>query len=73
MVTIQLPKKIRTDQGGELWQSQDFRKTIMEAGYILETTASGTPFQNGLAEHPNQTLATIIRCLLHSANLGPEY
>ncbi|MFN9982706.1 MAG: hypothetical protein ACK53Y_22445, partial [bacterium] len=45
----------------------------MNTGYILEPTASGAPFQNGMAEHPNQTLAVMVRCLLHSTNLGPEY
>jgi hypothetical protein len=66
-------RTIRTDQGGELWASQDFRQLVMDTGYILEPTASGAPFQNGLAEWPNQTLGTMTRCLLHSANLGPEY
>jgi hypothetical protein len=34
---------------------------------------AGPPFQNGIAERPNQTMATIVHCLLHSAQLGPEY
>ncbi len=45
----------------------------MESNFIMEPTAPGAPFQNGLAERPNQTLGTMIRCLLHSANLGSEY
>ncbi len=61
---------IRTDQGGELWASQDFRKLALDAGYLLEPTGSGAPFQNGLAERPNQTFGQMVRCLLHSSGLG---
>jgi dUTP pyrophosphatase len=42
-------------------------------GYLLEPTAGGAPSQNGLAERPNQTMGNMVRCLLHSADLGPEY
>ena len=66
-------RTIRTDQGGELWASQDFRKTIYDAGYLLEPTGAGAPFQNGMAERPNQTLGQMVRCMLHSSGLGPEY
>jgi hypothetical protein len=43
-------KTVRTDEGGELWSSAQFKQTIMEAGYLLEPTTAGAPFQNGLAE-----------------------
>ncbi len=66
-------KYVRTDLGGELYGSHDFQKAIEEAGYILQPTASDASFQNGVAERPNRTLADMIRCLLHGANLGPEY
>ena len=45
----------------------------LETGYNLEPTAAGAPFQNGLAERPNQTLGNMVRALLYSAGLGPEY
>jgi dUTP pyrophosphatase len=67
------PRTIRTDQGGELWANQLFRDMIMEAGFLMEPTGAGAPFQNGLAERPNQTLGQMVRCLLHSSGLGPEY
>lgn len=60
-------------KGGELWHSQQFQQMAMDSNYILEPTAAGAPFQNGLAERPNQTFGNMVRCLLHSANLGPEY
>jgi hypothetical protein len=64
---------IHTDEGGELWGSEEFKSVIDAAGYILEPTAADTPFQNGMAERPNRSLGNMVRCLLHSANLGPEY
>jgi transposase InsO family protein len=64
---------IRTDQGGELWGSYKFRETIQKAGYLPQPTAPGAPFQNGMAERPNQLLGNYMRCMLHSANLGPEF
>jgi hypothetical protein len=66
-------KTVQTDKGGELWGSHVFQKAIAESKFLLEPTAPDTPSQNGLAERPNQTLATMVRCLLHSANLGHEY
>ncbi len=36
-------------------------------------TAPDAPHQNGLAEWPNQTLANLTRCVLHTASLGSEY
>lgn len=66
-------KTIRTDEGGELWHSQAFRKVALDHGFLPEPTAAGAPFQNGMAERPNQTLGNMVRCLLHAAGLGPEY
>jgi deoxyuridine 5'-triphosphate nucleotidohydrolase len=64
---------VRTDKGGELWGSYDFRQTVLEANYLLEPTAPAAAFQNALAERPNQTLGNWMRCILHAANLGPEF
>jgi dUTP pyrophosphatase len=66
-------RTIRTDKGGELWGSQDFRKTISDHGFIMEPTAPEAPFQNGMGERPNRTLGKMVRSLLHSAGLGPQY
>ncbi len=66
-------RTLRTDEGGELWQNTAFRQMALETGYNLEPTAAGAPFQNGLAERPNQTLGNMVRALLYSAGLGPEY
>lgn len=66
-------KFIRTDEGGEFWGSHQFQQAIRDAGYILEPMASDASFQNGLAECPNCTLGDMMRTLLHSAGLGPQY
>jgi hypothetical protein len=64
---------VHTDQRAELWGSLKFREVIHKADYLLEPTAPGAPLQNGLAERPNQTLGNYMRCMLHAANLGPEF
>lgn len=66
-------KRIRTDQGGELWGSHDFQRMVQSTGFLLEPTAADASFQNGVAERPNCSLADIMRALLHTADMGPEY
>jgi hypothetical protein len=66
-------KRIRSDEGGELWGSREFQHMAKEMGFILEPTASDASFQNGIAERPNRTLGNMMRALLHGANLGPQY
>lgn len=46
---------------------------MADCKYLLEPTGAGTPQQNGLAERPNQTLGNMVRCLLSTVNLPPEY
>ena len=41
--------------------------------FTLELTGVDSSAQNSIAESPNKYLAIMMRCLLHSANLGPEY
>ena len=41
--------------------------------YKLEPTAASAPHQNGMAERPEQTLGTMMRCMLHAAVLGQEF
>ena len=66
-------RTVRTDQGGELAKSKDFQNMIAECGFTLETTGSDASAQNGIAENPNKSLARMVRCLLYSAELPPEY
>jgi hypothetical protein len=69
----QLHHTIRTDNGGELAGSDEFRTKVGEHGYILETTAPDTSSQNGLAERPHRTLKEKVRCLLYTAGLGVTF
>jgi len=64
--TMSTQSFIRTDKGGELWASHSFQ-------HMVQPTASDASFQNGIAERPNHTLGDMMRSLLMSANLGPEY
>ena len=66
-------KVIRTDQGGELARSKEFRKVVEAASYSIETTGADNSSQNGIVERPHQTLANMMRTCLEDANLGPEY
>ena len=66
-------KAVRTDQGHELGQIIAFREMINEEGFVLEVTGAEGSSQNGIAESPNRTYAQMMRCVLYSADLGPEY
>jgi hypothetical protein len=64
---------IRSDLGGELANSQDFRDLIAKHGYLLETTGPDASSQNGRGERPHRMLANMVRCMLYSASLGAEF
>ena len=66
-------KLIRTDQGGELARSQQFRDIIASNGYQLEITSADNSSQNGKAERPHRTLANMMRAGLENAGLHPKY
>ena len=61
-------RRIRTDGEGSLAESQVCRNIISQIGYTMEKTATDSSSQNGLAERPHQTLATMVRCLLYSSS-----
>ena len=65
-------RTVRTDQGGELGKSSDFRNMIEKERFHLELTGSDASAQNGLAENPNKILAQMVRCMLYASELGPE-
>ena len=64
---------MRTDKGGELENSIDFRKTIKNSHYALQTTAQESSFQIGTVERLHQTLAGMIQAMLLVSNLGSDY
>ena len=66
-------RTVRTDQGGELGLSQDFQKMVANENFTLEVTGADASAQNAIAESPNKHLVNMMRCLLHAADLGPEY
>ena len=66
-------RTVRTDQGKELGRSAKFQAMVENEKFTLELTGSDASAQNGVAESPNKYLGNMMRCLLHSAGLGPEY
>jgi len=64
---------VRTDQGGELWASAEFKEVVTKAGFLLEPTGAGNPKQNGMAEAPNKTFGRLMRGMLYNAGLGSEF
>ena len=66
-------RTVRTDQGGELGHSSKFSTMVAECGFSLEETGPDASAQNGLAERPNRTFGQVMRCILHSSELGPEF
>ena len=66
-------RAVRSDQGGELWKCNDFKKVVIESKFLLEPTGADDAAQNGIAENPNKTLGRITRALLYNANLGHEF
>ena len=65
---------VRTDQGGELARSDEFREKVFDGcNYVVERTGSDSPSQNGGAETMNGTLAVITRALLYGADLPPQF
>ena len=68
-----LHRTVRVDQGGELGRSSAFQEMIGTEKFVLEPTGSDASSQNGISERPNRTFGQMMRCILHSAELGPEY
>ena len=66
-------RAIRVDQGGELWRSASFRQAVHTAGYVLEPTGADSPWMNGKVERLNGTFGTMVRALLYSAGLPPQF
>ena len=65
-------KFFRSDRGGE-FMSDKFTRFLEETGITRETTAPGTPQQNGVAERMNQTLIGGARALLHHSGLSTGF
>ena len=66
-------KTVCTDQGKELGLSHEFKAMLARNHFTLKVTGSDNSRENGRAERPHRTLAQMMRCILHSAELGPEY
>ena len=66
-------RAIRTDQGGELYGSKNFRDAAAFFGYTIEPTGADNSAQNGLAERPNRTFGDMMRAILLNADLDAKF
>ncbi|GFH58223.1 hypothetical protein CTEN210_14699 [Chaetoceros tenuissimus] len=67
-------RTVRLDQDRALGKSSAFLKMLEEddINFLPEFTGTNASAQNGLAERPHRTLADMVRCMLHSADMGSE-
>ena len=68
-------RTVRTDQGGELGSCTAFKELLAtdDLQFSLELTGADASAQNGRCENPNRVYGQMMRCMLHSAGLGPAY
>ena len=66
-------RTVRTDQDKGLGKSKEFLKLLEKLNFHPELTGTDNSQQNSRAERPHRDLGQMMRCLLHSSNLGPEY
>ena len=65
-------KCLRSDRGGE-YLSAEFLDYLSVAGIESQTTAPGTPQQNGVAERRNRTLLNMVRSMMSYARLPVSF
>ena len=46
---------------------------IQEEDFLPEFTVTDASVQNALEKRPNKYLGNMMQCMLHAADLGPEY
>jgi hypothetical protein len=67
-----IPKKIRSDRGGE-YVNKELQEYIKSEGIEVELTCPYSPQQNGTAERKNRYLTEMTRCMLTNAVLPNKY
>ena len=66
-------RMVQTDQDEGLGRSLDFKAMLKNEDFTLELTGTNSLKQNSHAERPRRDLAQMMRCMLHAAELGPEF
>ena len=66
-------RTLRTDQDKSLGKSKAFLAMLEEAKFTPELTGTDNSQQNLRVERPHRDLAQMMRCMLHSSGLGPQY
>ena len=66
-------RTVRSDQDQALGRSTLFLKMLQDEEFTPELTGVDSSAQNSTAERPHRDLAQMMRCMLFSSELGPEY
>ena len=66
-------RTVRSDQDKGLGKSKAFLTMLEELHFTPELTGTDNSQQNSRTERPHRDLGQMMRCLLHSSTLGPEY
>lgn len=72
VVTGTKVRRVRSDNGSEFVNST-FGAELRRAGIVYEKTAPYTPEQNGQVERLNESLITLVKAMLNSANLPKTF
>jgi hypothetical protein len=60
MSRLTTPRSIRVYQGGAFARSDDLRTIVSKHGYVVESTGSDNPSQNGRVERLDQTFGVMV-------------
>ncbi|GAA5911553.1 hypothetical protein JCM6882_000536 [Rhodosporidiobolus microsporus] len=71
-ITGKTLSRVRSDNGSEFVNST-FEAYFKAAGILHETTAAYTPEQNSQVERLNRSLMSLVKAMLHDANLPKEF
>ena len=66
-------RTVRSDQDKALGKSVEFLAMLKDEEFTPELTGTDSSQQNAIGERPHRDLAQMMRCMLHSAELGPAY
>ena len=64
---------IRFDEGGELARSTEVCALLVDLNIVMESTGRYSSDLLGKDERQHRTIGEMVRTMLHSTNLPPEY
>jgi hypothetical protein len=64
---------VRLYVGGEMGKSKNLQSLFIKHGYLMEPTSTDSSSQNGIGEHPHQTIGNTVRVTLDSTKFSVSY